>query len=94
MNEIDYEIKTETKIIIEESDDGLGNIVESEKEETFATLYITVSHKEIEEMIEEYRFNETQISYLDELLADGNDALWSAVMYGISSTSEDIVAIA
>ena len=94
MNEIDYEIKTETKIIIEESDDGLGNIVESEKEETFATLCITVSHKEIEEMIEEYGFNETQISYLDELLADGNDALWSAVLYGISSTSEDIVAIA
>ena len=94
MNEIDYEIKMETKTVIEESDDGHGNIVESEKEETFTTLYITVSHKEIEEMSEEYGFNETQISYLDELLAEDNNALWSAVLYGISSTSEDIVAIA
>lgn len=49
---------------------------------------------QIEEMIEEYGFNEMQISYLDELLANGNDALWSAILYGISSTSEDIVAIA
>lgn len=45
-------------------------------------------------MIEEYGFNETQISYLDELLAEENDSLWSAVLYGISSTNEDIVAVA
>ena len=94
MNEIDYEAKTETKTIIEESDDGHGNIVESEKEETFTTLYITVSHKEVDDMIIEYDFNETQISYLNELLAEENNTLWSAVLYGISSTSEDIVKVA
>lgn len=94
MNEIDYEVKTETKTIIEESDDGHGNIVESEKEETFTTLCITVSHKEVDDMIKKYGFNETQISYLNELLAEENNTLWSAVLYGISSTSEDIVKVA
>ena len=35
-----------------ETDDGEGNIIEEEVEETTVYLYITVSHKTVEEMME------------------------------------------
>ena len=60
MNEIHSRTETETVTVIVESDDGHGNIVEEEQEETRTTLYITVTHKTADEMADEYDFTEEQ----------------------------------
>lgn len=94
MNEISSrtESKTETQII--ETDDGHGNIVETETTVTQTYLYITVSHKTADEMAAQYGFSEEQKGYLAELLADENNSLWSAVLYGISYEEGQIVTVA
>lgn len=94
MNEISYRTETKTETVIETSDDGHGNIVETEVTVTQTYLYITVSHKTAEEMATEYSFNSSQRQQLAELLADENNSLWSAVLYGISYGDGEIVSVA
>ena len=60
MNEISSSTSTQTETIIETSDDGNGNIVETEVTVTRTYLYITVSHKTAEEMVDQFSF--TKIS--------------------------------
>ena len=60
--------------------------------ETF--LYITVSHKTVDEMAAQYGFNEEQKEYLAELLQEENNSLWSAVLYGIGYSDDQIVTVA
>lgn len=67
------ESKTETQII--ETDDGHGNIVQTETTVTHTYLYITVSHKTVDEMAVQYGFNQEQKDYLAELLKDENNSL-------------------
>ncbi len=76
------------------TDDGHGNIVETESTVTQTYLYITVSHKTADEMAAQYGFNEEQKEYLAELLADENNSLWSQVLYGITGTDDQIVTVA
>ena len=94
MNEIHSRTETETVTVIVESDDGHGNIVEEEQEETRTTLYITVSHKTADEMADEYDFTEEQKQLLEDLLDEKNQSLWAAVLYGIYSGDGEIVAVA
>ena len=94
MNEISSRTETKTETVIEESDDGHGNIVEEEVTVTQLYLYITVSHKTADEMADTYGFNADQREQLAELLADENNSLWTAVLYGITGTDEQIVAVA
>ena len=94
MNEIDYRTEEVTGTEIIESDDGNGNIVEETVEVTEIYLYITVSHKTADEMAEEYGFDDDQLEQLEALLADENNSLWTAVLYGISTTDDQIVAVA
>lgn len=94
MNDIDYRTDTFTDTEIVESDDGHGNIVEEEVEVTETHLYIIVSHKTAEEMAAEYNFNEDQLEQMEALLADENNSLWTAVLYGISTSDDQIVAVA
>lgn len=94
MNEIDYRTEEITGTEIIESDDGNGNIVEEVVEVTKTYLYITVSHKTAEEMAAEYNFNEDQLEQLEALLDDENNSLWTAVLYGISTSDDQIVAVA
>jgi hypothetical protein len=77
MNEISSRASTQTETIIETSDDGNGNIVETEVTVTRTYLYITVSHKTAEEMANQFSFREDQREQMAELLADGNNSLWS-----------------
>lgn len=73
MNEISYETEEKTETVIVETDDGEGNIIEEEVEETTVYLYITVSHKTVEEMMAQYGFTEDQKAQVAELLAqDGS----------------------
>ena len=76
-----------------ETDDGNGNILEEEVQETITTLYITVSHKTADEMAAQYGFNEDQKQQLAELLAQ-DSSMWAAVLYGIYGVDDQIVAVA
>ena len=94
MNEISSCTESKTETQITESDDGHGNIVETETTVTQTYLYITVSHKTAEEMADRYGFNEEQRQQLSELLAEENNSLWSAVLYGITIGDGEIVTVA
>ena len=95
MNEISFRTEEITETVIVESDDGNGNIVETETTETRTYLFITVSHKTADEMAEEYNFDRKQKEQLDALLSEENDELWAMVLYGIAGQSNDmIVAVA
>ena len=86
--------ESHSETVITETDDGNGNIVQTETTETRTTLYITVSHKTVEEMADQYGFNEEQREYLAELLEDKNNSLWAAVLYGIRYSDDQIVTVA
>lgn len=90
MNEISSRTESKTETVITETDDGHGNIVETETTET----QTTVSHKSADEMTAQYGFSEEQKGYLAELLADENNSLWSAVLYGVSYEEGQIVTVA
>ena len=94
MNQISSRTESKTETVITETDDGHGNIVETESTVTQTYLYITVSHKTAEEMAAQYGFNEEQKGYLAELLADENNYLWSQVLYGITGGYGQIVTVA
>lgn len=94
MNQISSRTESKTETVITETDDGHGNIVETESTATQTYLYITVSHKTAEEMAAQYGFNEEQKGYLAELLADENNSLWSQVLYGITGGDGQIVTVA
>ena len=94
MNSISSRTESHSETVITETDDGNGNIVQTETTETRTTLYITVSHKPVEEMADQYGFNEEQREYLAELLEDKNNSLWAAVLYGIHYGDDQIVTVA
>ena len=94
MNSISSRTETKTETVITESDDGHGNIIETETTVTRTYLYITVSHKTAEEMAMQYGFNQEQNEYLAELLKEENNSLWSQVLYGISGGDGQIVTVA
>ena len=94
MHEIDSSTETKTETVVTETDDGDGNIIETEDEVTQTYLYITVSHKSVEEMIEQYSFDMAQQKYLAELLSEENNMLWSQVLYGIGTVDGEIVTVA
>ena len=94
MNQISSRTETRTETVITETDDGHGNIVETESTVTQTYLYITVSHKTAEEMAEQYGFDKEQKEQLAELLAEENRSLWSAVLYGIYTEEGAIVSVA
>ena len=75
MNEITHRTETKTETVIVETDDGNGNILEEEVQETITTLYIIVSHKTSDEMAAQYGFNEDQKQQLAELLAQ-DSSMW------------------
>lgn len=59
MNEISSRTESKTEKVITETDDGHGNIVETTTTVTRTYLYITVSHKTVEEMADHFTFSIT-----------------------------------
>ena len=94
MNRITSYVETTEETVLIESVDEDGNIVVTETTETVTTLYITVTHKTATTMAYEYCFTEEQKQMLNELLQDENASMWAAVLYGIHSADEQIVAVA
>ena len=76
MNSISSRTESKSETVITETDDGNGNIVQTETTVTRTYLYITVSHKTVDEMTVQYGFNQEQKDYLTELLQDKNNSLW------------------
>ena len=94
MNEISSQTESVSETVITETDDGNGNIVQTETTETRTYLYITVTHKSAQEMASQYGFNQEQMDYLTELLKPENNSLWAAVLYGINYSDDQIVTVA
>jgi len=95
MNTVSSRTQSKTETVITETDDGNGNIVETSEQKTRTYLYITVSHKTVDEMATQYGFNTSQRQMLSELLSDDKQKIWSQVLYGFTTTGNDtIVAIA
>ena len=94
MNEISSRTETKTETEITETDDGHGNIVQTETTVSRTYLYVTVSHKTIDEMAAQYNFNQEQKDFLADLIKDENNQLWSGVLYGIATSNDQIVSIA
>lgn len=94
MNSISSRSESHSETEITETDDGNGNIVQTETTVTKTTLYITVSHLTVDEMADLYGFDAEQREYLAELLKDENNSLWAAVLYGIRYSEDQIVTVA
>ena len=94
MNSISSRTESKSETVITETDDGNGNIVQTETTVTRTYLYITVSHKTVDEMAAQYGFNQEQKEYLTELLQDKNNSLWSSALYGITASDDQIVTVA
>ena len=94
MNAISSRTETKTETVITETDDGHGNIVQTETTVTRIYLYITVTHKSADEMATQFGFNADQKKQLNELLSEDNKSLWAAVLYGISTSDTQIVSVA
>lgn len=76
MNAIGYHITTHTETEAKESYNDEGNITKETTRVTKNILYITITHKTVDEMALNYNFNADQIQLLNELLANYNDSVW------------------
>ena len=94
MNQISHTTETRTETVVEVTDDGSGNLAETEVTVTRAYLLITVRHKTAQEMADYYAFDQEQRDQLAELLSEENDALWREALYGITGEEGDLVAVA
>ena len=94
MNKIEHrtENKTVTETIEEVRDDGSVELVQREVEKT--TLYITVTHVSLEEMMSQKNFTDVQRDMVYDLLADENNILWLDALHGITSSDTEIVRAA
>lgn len=80
MNAITYSTETKTENVVTETDDGNGNIVQTYTTLTKTYLYVTVLHKTMSEIVDEYKFNEEQKECLTELLQEKNKSLWKDII--------------
>ena len=90
MNTITSDVKEEEKEI--EITDDKGNVKKEKVKRK--TLYINVTSKTLEEMIQKYNLNNKQKLQLAELQKDEYNSMWSSVIYGSSNGSTDIVEVA
>lgn len=90
MNEITSSTEEITKTI--ETTDSEGNTTSEEK--TIKMLHITINGKTTDEMANQYEFSQEQKEKLEELIDEKYASMWSAVIYGSSVGSNDIVKVA
>lgn len=81
MHDISYEVKQELK----------NNSIDEEKN---VILYITISSKSVEEMMNKYNFTSIQKKQVYDLLDDEFSSMWTSVIYGTQLGSSDMVQIA
>lgn len=89
MNTISYEIKDEN------SDTSYEISFDSSKDKmTKKVLYIKITHKTVEEMMNMYFFNQMQKEQVKTSLSDEYASMWSSAIYGTPVGSPDMVQIA
>ena len=94
MNQINYWVESKEEVIRVEQVGQNGEIITTETTMVVTTLYIKVMHKTASSMASEYGFSAEQMQMMNELLLEENASMWSAVLYGIHSADEQIVAVA
>lgn len=94
MNTISFRTAVASEMQYIETDDGSGNVVTEQVPVIRTYLYITVGHKTAADMASELIFSPDQTEQLDMLLDEENDTLWTAVLYGITATDGQIIAVA
>ena len=78
MNEVSYTTATETENVAAGTDEG--DDVETSESITRVYLYIQISHKSVDEMSEQYGFNDSQKKQLRELMSEDNKKLWNSLI--------------
>ena len=61
---------------------------------TTTTLHISITHRSVDEMANEYGFSTDQRQQLHELLSEENRRLWTALLSGLGDGDDTIVAVA
>ncbi|MCI8526393.1 MAG: CHAP domain-containing protein [Oscillospiraceae bacterium] len=61
---------------------------------TTTTLHISITHRSVDEMANEYCFSTSQRQQLHELLSEENRRLWTALLSGLGDGDGEIVAVA
>ena len=89
MNIISYEVKDENNDTSYEI--SLDN---SQDKMTKKVLYIKITHKTVDEMMNMYFFNSMQKDQIKNSLSDEYASMWSSVIYGTPVGSPDMVQIA
>lgn len=85
MNTVSYGTQTVTETVVVETDDGAGNLVETETVQSRVHLIITVSHTSAWDMAEELGFSQEQNEMLQRLLSQEYGELWGMPLYGVGS---------
>ena len=80
MHTLSARTETKTETVVTEIDDGHGNIDRTETTVTRTYLYITVSHRTVEEMADQYGFTADQRTQLTALVSAEHDSLWDTVL--------------
>lgn len=90
MNSIDSKSETRTETRETITTDEYGNEIITTDEITTKVLIISISSKTTDEMAQAYSFDETQKSYLAELMNDSSDKLWASIIFSTGNNNVDI----
>lgn len=80
MNTIIAQTETKAETVVTQTIDTYGNVVEATTNVTTIYLYITVTHKSVDEMANYYEFNEDQRKQIAELMSDENSNMWNILL--------------
>lgn len=81
MTEISYETEPYEDTDTIETTDEQGNILEQEVTITKTKLIAYTDSKSIYEVISEYNFDESQKQYIEDIIKEDNNNLWSSILY-------------
>lgn len=84
MNEISSRTESKTEAVSKPANNGQKSSSETQETTTKTYLYITVSHKTLDEMADTYNFSDDQRKQMSELLADENRSMWDEALSGSS----------
>ena len=90
MNKIDYRLKNVEREVQVINDDESVTV----KKEIKKVLYIDITSKTVQEMIDKYNFNKKQKLQLAEISKSEYNEMWSNILYGSLVGSTDIVQVA
>ncbi|MBE6968033.1 MAG: CHAP domain-containing protein [Ruminococcaceae bacterium] len=94
MTKLHHEVKTVTTLKPTITVDESGNSVESIVETEEVILRVRIENKTAGQMADSLSFTPKQIKDLNELLDNKLDEMWTFVIYGLYSTTHEIVGVA